>query len=413
MILILGYGLTGKATEAFFKEKGQECLIFDDNLNLNPSVSWKEIKQAIKSPGVSLEHPLCIAAKDQNVPIFSDLNIFQQQYPNVKTIGITGTNGKSTITHLIHHILQHIGINSFVCGNIGVPALSIKPSPTDVAIMELSSYHLEMPPYNLDTAIWSNISPDHLDRHGTMENYVNAKKRIFLQSKYSVIGIDDDYSKKVSQELNQPVCVSAKFGTDFSYNKTDVFKGDHLIYQRTLEHLPGKHNSQNIALAIAACMFYEKNLSLITNAINTFKGVEHRLEKVLEIENITFINDSKATNVESALTALNAYDTQPLFWLCGGKAKDENYSPLGKHKANVQKTYIFGNNTKVFQQSLENTKHDCFPNLDSALAAAIKDAKKYKNPCIILLSPAAASFDAYKNFMQRGEHFKQLIREKI
>ena len=204
--VVLGYGRSGRESEKYLLSLGHDVIVYDDGQNKRPSITWQDVVGLVQSPGISCVHPIHLAAKAANVPVLTDINLLQKRSPNIKYIGITGTNGKSTSTALIGHILKEAGLKVAVGGNIGVPALSLDELDYDGwYVLELSSYQLELSTdIDLDIAVWVNISADHLDRHGSIENYVDAKKRIFNRTKLVCISLDDAYSRHVRDQLLIP-----------------------------------------------------------------------------------------------------------------------------------------------------------------------------------------------------------------
>lgn len=416
MHLILGYGKSGKATEKYFKSIDQQIIIYDEGQNLIPKINWQKIKSIIQSPGIPANHPISMLAKEYNIPIQTDINLLQQKNNKTNYIGITGTNGKSTTTELIGHILKQAGLEVAVGGNIGTPVLELPNlSSNGWYILELSSYQLELSnPIPLNTAVWLNISPDHLERHKTIENYVNTKQRIFLNSVNAIIGIDDIFSEKTAANLNistKTVSINSNQSANYYVDNSGILNIDQQIFDlQSIDNLMGKHNWQNIALAFATTLPIIKNSSQIFAHIKTFPGLEHRQQKVATIENVLFINDSKATNADATEKALLAYKDYEIFWILGGKDKTDGIDSLKSYFNKIKKAYLIGEAATRFSKTLNNiVDHINCHNLETAITHAFNDAKKF-NKSVVLFSPACASFDQFKDFEHRGAEFQKLVK---
>ncbi len=411
------------------------------------AADWALFSALVLTPGVPLTHPephkIVQRARAANVEIIGDVELFareinsqdeDKQKPQI--VAITGTNGKSTTAALVGHILERCGRSAHVVGNIGQSILSAPP-PDDrsVYVIELSSYQLDLTfSLRADVAILLNITPDHLDRHGGMEGYVNAKSRIFMAQEagdLAVVGVDDGYSQeictRISSEHKQDVCpisVGKVLGHGIYVIDGILYDGmtrptSELVNLRMADALPGRHNWQNTAAAYAATRKLMHHQMDVANAILSFGGLSHRLEKVKEIEDIPFINDSKATNAEAAANALAAFEN--IFWIVGGKAKDDDFEALSPHTNRVKKAYVFGESQAALCAYLSD-KVEVVPagDLRQALEGAARDARAEKQKMtneeddgqggpIVLFSPACASFDLYRDFEERGEHFRSLV----
>lgn len=416
MHLILGFGKSGKATVKYLTGLNQQILIFDEGQNLTPQINWHTIKSVIQSPGITANHPISMLAKQYNIPIQSDINLLQQRNDKANYIGITGTNGKSTTTALIGHILQQSGLEVAVGGNIGTPVLELPNlSNNGWYVLELSSYQLELSnPLHFNTTVWLNISADHLERHQTIENYVKAKQRIFLQSTNAVIGIDDIYSEKTATNLHIPiktVSINSHQSANYYVDNSGILNIDQQIFDlKLINNLMGKHNWQNIAIAFATTLPIVKNASEIFAHIKTFPGLEHRQQKVATIENVLFINDSKATNADATEKALLTYKDYEIFWIAGGKDKTDGIDSLQSYFKNIKKAYLIGQAATRFSETLHNkVDHINCHTLEKAIVNAFNDAKKFDKP-VILFSPACASFDQFKDFEHRGDVFQKLVK---
>jgi UDP-N-acetylmuramoylalanine--D-glutamate ligase len=399
---------------------------------------WAKLKALVVSPGVPLTHPephaVVRAAKDANVEIIGDVEIFAREIRpdrNAESrrpiIAITGTNGKSTTTALIGHILSQCGYSPEIGGNIGEPVLELAPpAAKTIYVLEISSYQIDLSPsLTPDVSVLTNITPDHIDRHGTLENYAAVKARLLKQTAKSgrvCIGVDDALTSSIYTQLSSnggaeavPVSVGKVLGRG-------VFVLDGALYdaqgQRAAKvmdlasatHLPGAHNWQNAALAYAAVKPFVKDSRAIVEAIASFPGLQHRMEDVGRIGKVRFINDSKATNADAAQRALVCFDD--IYWIVGGRAKEGGIESLKPFFNRVSKAYLIGEAAGDFANSLSSTPHEEARTLDRAVELAYADAR---NSCgvspVVLLSPACASFDQFKDYEQRGDVFRDLVAQ--
>lgn len=393
-------------------------MVYDDAQQKTPDINWTEISAVVQSPGIPPTHPLSLAAKTVGVTICTDIDLLQKRSPTAKYIGITGTNGKSTTTSLIGHILKQAGLKTEVGGNIGMPVLSLEDlDDNGWYVLELSSYQLELSnDLNIDIAVWVNISPDHLDRHGTIENYVNAKKRIFNQAKWACITRDDEHSKKMSTELTIPYKTIASefknYPADIWIDAGGMLHSDGVLFDcNELEILKGSHNWQNVALAFAATNHVINKPQEIWEYIQTFPGLAHRQQLVTKIGTIEFINDSKATNADACEKALKTYMGQNIFWILGGVAKTDGIDLLNSYFPYIKKAYLIGEAQDRFADTLKgNAVFEKCSSLEVAVCKASADAMA-EGDAVVLLSPACASFDQFRDYEHRGEEFIQIVRK--
>ncbi len=406
MYLILGLARSGLAAAVFLQQQGEAFVVFDDYKNdlgypLLKECDWSRIKTVVMSPGIALSHPsphpLVDKAFRQRCEIITDCTLLQRFAPDKRYIGITGTNGKSTITALITHVLRACGVDAVMGGNIGVPALELALNH-DVYVLELSSFQLERsPPFDLDVAVWTNLTEDHLAQHGTMEQYRAAKKRIFKKAVHKVISTDDAYSLKVADAF--PDALRAALADPVVHLLVD-----HL-------YLKGDHNKQNRLIAYYALKAFGLDHDTILQGIQTFKGLKHRQQCVARFGAVTFINDSKATSAVATEQALKAFDA--IHWLVGGQDKSDGIDSLIPYFRKVKKAYVFGAARERFSRVLavHKVNFSAYEDMDEALTSAYEEATREKDTTTILLSPACASFDQYKDFEARGDHFIQLIEQ--
>jgi UDP-N-acetylmuramoylalanine--D-glutamate ligase len=362
----------------------------------------------VVTPGLPLNrHPIAQRAREAGVEIIGDIELFARARPELpphKVVGITGTNGKSTTTALIHHILKTTGVPTTMGGNIGLPILAQDPLPEGGAyVLELSSYQIDLTQsLNCDVAVLLNITPDHLDRYESFEAYAASKARLFemqleTEGHAAVIAEDDDQTRAIASSLgekgfwlrNTLICVS----------------GSDVGEQANLPTLQGPHNAQNIACAMAVCRHLGVPYATIVEGLETYPGLPHRMERVREMDGVLFVNDSKATNPTATAPALAAYPS--IRWILGGQAKTDNLDECAPHFGHVRSAYTIGEAGELFALLL--APHMPVTNcetLENALNRAAADSQAGDT---VLLSPACASFDQFKDFEQRGDRFRDLV----
>ena len=362
------------------------------------------------SPGIPFTHPaphkVVTLAQQHNVPIICDIELLYLAQPKAHFVGITGTNGKSTTTALIGHIIREAKIPCEVGGNIGISALELAPLGKDgIYVIETSSYQLDLlNKTHFNVALLLNVTPDHLDRHGDMDGYIKAKKRIFRNQTaedFAVVGVDNVHTKKIA---------ASKF-TDAQIIPISAFGKVDELGLGVLSYLPGAHNKENIAAAFAACSALNIPHEKIIAGIKSFKGLAHRMERVAEKNGVLFINDSKATNAEAAEKALLSYE-KPILWIAGGKAKEGGIDMLAPLFPRIEHAYLIGDAEENFANTLSANKvpYSRCGTLDKAVQQAYEKALTLPK-ATVLLSPACASFDQFKNFEERGEIFGKLVKE--
>jgi UDP-N-acetylmuramoylalanine--D-glutamate ligase len=398
---------------------------------------WEKIAALVLSPGVPLTHPkphgVVEHANSAKVPVIGDVELFAREIrPNrdlpgkSPVIAITGTNGKSTTTALVGHILTQCGFDAQIGGNIGKSVLELSgPSAKTIYVLEMSSFQIDLAPGLVpDVALLSNLSPDHIDRHGSMENYAAIKARLMRQTAKDgqvAIGVDDAYASAIFTQLSaaggaqaHPVSVGKVLGRG-------IFVVDGALYDAmggravkvmdmaTASHLPGVHNWQNAALAYGAVRPFVSDTKAIADAIASFPGLAHRMEDVGHIGKTIFINDSKATNADATARALAVYPD--IFWIAGGKPKDGGITALSSFFPRIRKAYLIGEAANQFARTLDGkTLYEMSGTLDVAVARAAADAAaSAADAPVVLLSPACASYDQFKDFEQRGDAFRGLV----
>ncbi|GHF23135.1 UDP-N-acetylmuramoylalanine--D-glutamate ligase [Kordiimonas sediminis] len=437
-VAVFGLARTGIAAVESLRAAGATVWAWDDAQDRVASVGtcavdlyqadFKGLDALLLAPGVPLTHPnphaLVIKAKEAGVPCIADFDIFEAARPDLpahQCIAITGTNGKSTTTALITHILQTAGVPSVMAGNIGTGVLSVEPlAAGGVYVFEMSSYQLDLiQGFSADVGVLLNISPDHLDRHGDMEGYVKAKARLFglQQSMHgrAVIGVDDAYGKTLSETISVPVIrISADHtledgvyvdgGVLFDASEGDGVPIGDLVNAPALQ---GVHNAQNAAAAYAACKLVGLHSDAIYQGLCSFPGLVHRQELIAVKDGVSYVNDSKATNVDAAARALATYKN--IHWIAGGRAKEKSLQGLMSYIGNVKTAYLIGEAQMQFAQELVGKVNVVSAGtLEGALTSARQAA--VEGDCV-LLSPACAAFDQFDNFEVRGDRFRSLVHE--
>jgi UDP-N-acetylmuramoylalanine--D-glutamate ligase len=419
----------GEAARRACAELGARVLAFE-------SWPWERLAALVLSPGVPLTHPaphpVVLVARKASVEIIGDMELFARKRrgeaaASAPLLAITGTNGKSTTTALIGHILNSCGYAAEIGGNIGKPVLDLElPGKRSAYALEVSSYQIELSPsLTPDVGVLSNISPDHLDRHGSMENYAAIKARLLEQTEASgtvCIGVDDSWCAAIHSRFaaqDGPEAIPVSVGKVLGRG---VFVIDGILYDaqaaqaakamdlRNAARLPGAHNWQNAALAYAASRRLVPNRQAVAEAIASFRGLPHRIEEVGRVGNVRLINDSKATNAEAAERALKCFAN--IFWIAGGRPKEGGIESLAPLFPQIRKAYLIGEAADEFARTLGETPHALCGTLDKAVAAALRDAQASNVAApVVLLSPACASFDQFRDYEQRGDAFRALVRE--
>jgi UDP-N-acetylmuramoylalanine--D-glutamate ligase len=365
----------------------------------------------VVTPGLPLNrHPIAQRARDAGVEIIGDIELFARARPELpphKVVGITGTNGKSTTTALVHHILKTAGVPTTMGGNIGLPILAQEPLPEGgVYVLELSSYQIDLTQsLDCDVAVLLNITPDHLDRYESFEAYVASKERLFKMQTpgqhapghFAVIGA------QVITIAGAVPKTPRLFFTDDVFQFTDFREAD----QKNWPALRGWHNLENASAAIATCLHLDVTEEAIEEALRTYSGLSHRMERIREKDGVLFVNDSKATNPTATAPALAAFEK--IRWICGGRAKTDNLDECTPYFGHVASAYTIGEAAELFERLL--SPHIRVKNcgkLDVAVREAAADAHPGDT---VLLSPACASFDQFRDFEDRGDQFRRLVEE--
>ncbi|QIG54893.1 UDP-N-acetylmuramoyl-L-alanine--D-glutamate ligase [Altererythrobacter sp. BO-6] len=422
---VLGLARSGAATVEALLASGARVVAWDrQDVARAPFVGRCELADPLEmdltgfdgvvvSPGVPLNtHPIKPHAEKFGVPVIGDIELFAQARPELpphKVVGITGTNGKSTTTALVHHILKTAGVPTTMGGNIGLPILAQDPLPEGgVYVLELSSYQIDLTfSLDCDVAVLLNITPDHLDRYdGSFEKYAASKARLFeMQSAQRLAVVE--YAAEADLDVLDGA--SEQLSIQF-IDKVDLPSG-----QKDWPSLQGPHNLQNTQAAVVACRALGLTDVVIGEGLRTFTGLPHRMERVATYNGVLFVNDSKATNTDSAAPALAAFPPDPainngaprIHWIVGGLPKEDGLGATEAHLANVKAAYTIGEAGPRFAELLEGRVP---VDRSEMVDAAVRRAMRVTVPGdVILLSPACASFDQFKDFERRGEHFRQIV----
>ncbi len=433
--VIYGLGISGLSAAKYLKKVGNEVVTTDDNHN-NPAASAKPDEISYDSetvisvaPGVPSDHKIFDIAKKTGAEIACDIEIFYRLNRQNNFIAITGTNGKSTTTALTGFIFKELKIPSAIGGNIGIPCFDLPMTNETTYIFETSSYQLDLlTRAHFKIAALLNITPDHIDHHGSMDAYIEAKKKVFqnqTEQDFALIDVDNENSRKVFEGFKNDKNFRAKLipistkkiqenGVSLIDGKlVNRISGANSHLELSSEFLRGEHNDQNMAfaLAISYCFGFLDEKKIIS-AIQKFEGLPHRCKIVGQKNGIKFVNDSKATNAESTEPALKAFEN--IFWILGGRPKEGGISILAPYFSKISKAYLIGEATEEFAKILEKNSviFEKCGDLEKAFKAAYSDAKKSSlTEKVLLLSPACASLDQWKNFEQRGDYFCKLVDE--
>jgi UDP-N-acetylmuramoylalanine--D-glutamate ligase len=441
-VAVVGLGKSGLAAARALTAGGATVLSWDDNearradaeragfaVRDPTSIAGPTLAALVLSPGIPLTHPAphpaVVRARAAKVPVVGDIELFAGAKGAARVVGVTGTNGKSTTTTLIGHILKTIGAEVAVGGNLGTPALDLPAlGPAGIYVLELSSYQLDLvESLRLDVAVLLNLSPDHIDRHGDMAGYVAAKTRIFRNQgagQTAVVGRDDTDSERIyaalaaeqrrrvigiaaTRTLANGVCASDGVVRDTATPGAGVALAG-------IQSLLGVHNWQNAAAAVAAVGALGFSFAAIAAALPRFAGLAHRMELIATIDRVRYVNDSKATNADAAARALASFDH--IYWIAGGLAKAGGIVSLAPYFAKIAHAFLIGTAADEFARTLDGrVPHTQSGTLEAALDAARRAA--LTGGCadpVVLLSPACASFDQFANFEARGERFRALVQ---
>lgn len=441
-VALFGLGGSGLATARALVAGGAQVTAWDDSADSVARAKaegigtgdlrdfdWTTAAALILSPGVPLTHPAphwtVELAHSAGVEVIGDIELFVRKRsahaPGSPFIAITGTNGKSTTTALIAHILSASGVDTQLGGNIGTAILTLEPPAAGrVHVIECSSYQIDLAPSLDPTAgILLNITPDHIDRHGSLEHYASVKERLVAKSDVAIVGIDDEPSAEIADRiaangttvLRLSRHASIETGFFATGSRIDLVEGGvatPFVDLTGIQTLRGSHNAQNAAAAIAAVRAVGVSDSDIRAGLTSFPGLKHRMQPVGRLGEVVFVNDSKATNAEAAAPALSSYDR--IYWIAGGRAKEGGITSLAPFFDRIAKAYLIGEAAESFAETLSGkVAVERSGTLELAVAAAARDAGADGVTAAVLLSPACASFDQYKNFEVRGDAFVSLV----
>jgi len=438
-LALFGLGGSGLATALALRAGGARVLACDDNPDSMARATaqgiatadlrdadWSDFAALVLAPGVPLTHPVphwtVERAQAAGVPIIGDIELFCRERariaPGAPFVAITGTNGKSTTTALIAHLLGQAGRDVQMGGNIGTAILSLAPPAQDrIHVIELSSFQIDLTPLlNPSVGVLLNVTPDHLDRHGTLDLYAAIKARLVAGSDLAVVGIDDAPSRAIADALTGAVVrvhvgdVAPEGGLAAHDGAVFGSDGARLADLTGIGTLRGAHNWQNAAVAIAVVRALGLGPEAIAAGLRSFPGLPHRMEEVGRRGRVLFVNDSKATNADSTDKALTAF--HDIHWILGGKAKAGGIEPLAPLFDRVAHAYLIGAATDAFAATLEGrVPYTRCGTLDVATRAAAEAASRSPAPePVVLLSPACASYDQFRSFEDRGDQFRALVK---
>jgi UDP-N-acetylmuramoylalanine--D-glutamate ligase len=443
---VLGLGASGRAACRALLAAGKPVSAWDDDADVRRREAAAGLPiedpqgrrdmagfdSLVLSPGIPHTypeaHPLVTAARRAGCPVIGDGELLARALPDARSVGITGTNGKSTTTALIGHILAVAGRPCAVGGNLGTPVLALTPPGRDgVFVLEMSSYQLELTPsLTFVVAVLLNVTPDHLSRHGGMDGYVAAKRMIFRgagDDPTAIVGVDDPICAGIADELEaegrwRVVRVSGRravpggvYAEDgHLIDDTDAMAAK-VIDLADAPALPGAHNAQNAAAAVAAVRALGIDRAVAARGLSSFPGLAHRQERLATLGGLTFVNDSKATNAEAAARALSCYEN--IYWIAGGQPKGDDLAVVEPYLSHVRHAFLIGEAEELFARRLGGrlavTRAGT---LARAVAAALRQAKTDgASDAVVLLSPACASFDQFRNFEARGDAFRRLVMD--
>jgi UDP-N-acetylmuramoylalanine--D-glutamate ligase len=445
-VALFGLGGSGLASAQALVAGGAAVIAFDDSAGSIDKaraagivtedlrqIDWSKIAALLLAPGVPLTHPAphwsVVLANNAGVEVIGDVELFCRERRKVAAdspfVAITGTNGKSTTTALIHHLLVSAGRSAELGGNIGTAVLTLKAASAEHAhVIECSSYQIDLAP-TLDprVGILINISADHLDRHGTLSHYAAVKERLVAGVQTggtAVIGVDDEYCAAAAERIaatgKNVVRISVRrrllegiYAENGEIVRSSGGRTQSIARLDNIGSLRGVHNAQNAACAAAAVLALGLKPEEIQTGLRSFPGLAHRMEQVGRKGSVLFVNDSKATNADSSAQALASFTD--MFWIAGGKPKTGGIAPLAGFFPRIRKAYLIGEAAADFARTLDGrVAYEIAGTLDRAVVAAARDAEAaaLKEP-VVLLSPACASFDQYRNFEVRGDKFRDLV----
>jgi UDP-N-acetylmuramoylalanine--D-glutamate ligase len=445
-VAVFGLGGSGLASCHALKAGGAEVIAADDDADNVAkaaqagfvtadlrSASWNKLSALVLTPGAPLTHPAphwsVLLARGAGVEVIGDIELFcrdrHRHAPDAPFVAITGTNGKSTTTALIAHLMKVAGYDTQMGGNIGTAILSLEPPRTGrVHVIEMSSFQIDLTP-SLDptVGILINVSEDHIDRHGTLEHYAAVKERVVAGVQpqgTSIIGVDDTWCRNAADRLDRAgkrvvrISVRNPLADGIYVERETIVQASGAARSEIariggIGSLRGLHNAQNAACASATAIALGVSLDVLQNGLRSFPGLAHRMEQVGRRGNVLFVNDSKGTNADAAAHALSSF--ADIFWIAGGKPKAGGITGLSEYFPRIRKAYLIGEAAPEFAATLgSRVPHEISETLDVAVINAARDAEAsgLHDP-VVLLSPACASYDQYRNFEIRGAAFRDLV----
>ena len=453
LYIVLGLGKSGVSAARLLKAEGKKVLILENNSNKklialsdnlksegirsiligkplhisNFTEYIEEVNSIVVSPGIDWQHEVLKELRNKGIKMQGEVELGWERLTHIPSIGITGTNGKTTVTNMINHVLKLNNLKTEMGGNVGeaLSKIAFKQKRNNYEdlnwlVLELSSYQIESSPKVKPTiGIWTTFTPDHLERHKDMEYYFKIKRSLIEKSSIRIYNSDDKYLYKKRKELPKGIWVGTKHHSSYSNQpkfwidqKGYIFEDHKRLFHSSILSIPGNHNLQNLLLVIAVAREIGLNHSSIATSLNSFKGIPHRLENLGKFMNISFYNDSKATNFDSSLTGLKAIQDQ-IVLIAGGIQKKGDHIPWIKQvQQSTKGVVLFGLNAKSLKEALVISSYKgeiiVTQNLEEATKVSIHLAIK-TNSKNILLSPACASFDQYQNYEERGDHFRKLV----
>jgi UDP-N-acetylmuramoylalanine--D-glutamate ligase len=445
-LAVFGLGSSGLATCRAIIAGGTEVVAFDDDPKKVAEaaaagiatadlreIDWSGIAAFVLTPGVPLTHPAphwsVGLARAAAVEVIGDIELFCRErarhVPDAPFVGVTGTNGKSTTTALIGHILATARYDVQVGGNLGTPVLDLAPlAPRRHYALELSSFQIDLAPSLAPSVgVLINLSEDHLDRHGTMENYAAVKERLITGVQpggTAVVGVDDNRCQAIADRVERRGTRVVRISVRRPLSDGLYVEGDEIMQAAGgtanviarlggINALRGRHNAQNAACAAGAVLALGLDAAAIQSGLVSFPGLPHRMEEVGRKGRVVFVNDSKATNADSAARALSCFSD--IFWIAGGKPKTGGITSLREFFPRIRKAYLIGESAADFSATLGKVPHEVVNTLDRAVELAAREAEESALPApVVLLSPACASYDQFANFEVRGTAFRDRVR---
>ena len=419
-VLVYGLGGSGRAAIELLKNVGAEVSFYDDNTEFSAYVGFernpfeKQYDAIVVSPGVvEKENKLIEQQKKNGAKVLSEIDL---AFLNCKgrVIGVTGTNGKTTTCLLTYQFLKKAGFEAFLCGNVGLPfsSVALKTKKESVVVCEISSFQLESSRFfHPEIACILNVKPDHLDRHGSFEEYKKTKEKIAESKKtLLILNLDDEEAKKMGDGKNTEYFSKAQMRRGANVKNGFVCLGRKKLFAVSDVLLKGEKNVENVLASVAICSHFKVDKECFADVVKTFKTASHRIEEVGVVDGVTYVDDSKATNVASTVACLEAFEDKKIVLMLGGKGKDISYDELFDGRFKIKNVICFGEERDKIDQSAKRFgfKTLVAPNLKTATLLARQNASEGD---FVLLSPACSSLDEFDSYKERGDRFKQYVLE--